>query len=83
MSSKILYTKGTDKWHVHIVPTQISLIRVYTVYHSSKIFKKQLHESKNFPLNYGMKHSKFSYIYSFDQRILKDWCVVIGIGYTW
>ena len=43
--------KCLTKWHMQTVQTQISLIRVYTVCHSMKYFKKQLHKKHNLGWN--------------------------------
>ena len=44
---KISKSKFLAKWHMQTVQTQISLIRVYTVCHLTKYFKKQLHKKQN------------------------------------
>ena len=44
MSDKMAYANSVD-------PDQSSLIRVYTVCHSAKYFKKQLHKKQNLGQN--------------------------------
>ena len=44
---KILYTKVSENWHIQTVQAQLRLLRVYTVCHSTKYFKKQLHKKQN------------------------------------
>ena len=48
---KFLTPKFPTKWHMQTVQTQIklcSLIKVFTVCHSTKHFKKQLHKKQTF-----------------------------------
>ena len=58
---KILYTKVVNKiaYANSADQDQTALIKFYTVSHSTKYFKKQLHKKQNWPKKYGIKCSKF------------------------
>ena len=61
---KISYIKASDERHMQIVQTQIRLKEKsdlgYTVYHSTKYFKKQLHKKQSFgKKRYGIHCLKF------------------------